>query len=147
MRIQQTSRISSTSGLDQSSSKQTSLLRNKRILTFESKERKKKRRKAGTVALRQIKYYQETTNLLLRCLPFERLVKEIAESLTSDGTQKYRWKLSALQVLQYAVESYLTALLEDTNKAAVHAKRVTIRPEDMRLVRDLRGTVNPNEIF
>lgn len=142
MRVQQ----ASSAKADLSSSTQRSVLKQKQLFTFESRERKRKR-KPGAVAIRQIKYYQETTNLLLRCSPFERLVKEIADSLTFDGATKYRWKLSAIQVLQYAVEAYLIALLEDTNKAAIHAKRVTIRPEDMRFIRDVRGTTNPHEKF
>lgn len=91
------------------------------------------------MAIRQIKYFQKTTDLLIRLLPFERLVKEIADGLSLDGQTKYRWKASAIHALQYAVEAYLVALLEDSNKAAIHAKRVTIRPEDLRIVRELRG--------
>lgn len=79
--------------------------------------------------------------------PFERLVKEVADGLTLDGQTKYRWKAAAINVLQIAIEAYLVALMEDTNKAAIHAKRVTIRPEDLHFVRQIRGRVNVNEMF
>lgn len=96
--------------------------------------------------MREIKYYQKTTDLLLRSLPFERLVRELGEGLNIRA-ESYRWNLAAIKVLQFATEAFLVALLEDTNKAAIHAKRITIRPEDMRLVRSIRGSVNPFEAF
>lgn len=99
------------------------------------------------IAIRQIKYYQNTTDLLLRLSPFQRLIKEIADQLVADSDIKYRWKASAIEALQCATEAYLVALMEDTNKAAIHAKRVTIRPEDLHLVRSVRGNVNVDEIF
>lgn len=119
----------------------------KQLKTFENQENKRKKRKPGTQAIRQIKYYQRTTDLLIRLLPFARLVKEIADEVTTSDSIKYRWKASAIQALQCAVETYLTALFEDVNKAAIHGKRVTIRPEDLHIVRTLRGRVNHNEIF
>jgi histone H3/H4 len=146
MRVLQAPSLTSTPKQNLSTATQRSILRKKQLTTFESQERKRRRRKPGTVALRQIKYYQQTTDLLIRLLPFARLVKEIADSLSVDAS-KYKWKASAIQALQYAVEAYLVALMEDTNKAAIHAKRVTIRPEDLHLVRDIRGGVNPNERF
>lgn len=147
MRVLQASSINTTNPNNVSTASQRSVLRKKQLHTFENQERKRRRRKPGTVALRQIKYYQKTTDLLIRLLPFERLVKEIADSLSIDGTTKYKWKASAIQALQCAVEAYLVALMEDTNKAAIHAKRVTIRPEDLHIVRDIRGRVSTNEIF
>ena len=138
--------------INQSHSSQASIphravLKRKQLHTFEDFERKRRRRKPGTVALRQIKHYQKSTELLIRLAPFERLVKEVADSLSIDGTTKYRWKVSAIQALQCAVEAYLIALMEDTNKAAIHAKRVTIRPEDLHIVRSIRGRVSADEAF
>lgn len=122
-------------------------MRRKQLNTFEHHEKKRRRRKPGAVALKQIKYYQKGTDPLIRLAPFHRLVREIAESLTSSTGTKYMWKLSALEALQCAVEAYIVALMEDTNKAAIHAKRITIRPEDIHIVRDIRGRVNPSELF
>ncbi|VDO75075.1 unnamed protein product [Heligmosomoides polygyrus] len=41
--------------------------------------------------------------------------------------------------VQEAAEVHLTSLCEDSNRAALHAKRVTIMPEDVNLVREIRG--------
>lgn len=139
MRVQQNSRPNNTSVHSR-----TIFRKKQQLQTFESFEKKRRRRKPGTVALREIKHYQETTSLLIRLLPFARLVKEIGASI---GITKFQWKASAIQILQIATEAYMTALFEDVNKTAIHAKRVTIRPEDLHLVRGLRGKVNPNEIF
>ena len=77
----------------------------------------------GTVALREIRRYQKSTELLIRKLPFQRLVREIAQDLKSD----LRFQSTAIQALQESAESYLVSLFEDTNRCAIHAKRVTIR--------------------
>lgn len=118
----------------------------KTLLTFES-QAKKKRRKPGQVVQKQIKYYRNTTALLLRVLPFARIVKEIGNALAPREFGKYLWKSSAIDVLRSAAEAYIVALFEDTNKAATHAKRVTIRPEDLHLIRDVRSRVCPNEML
>ncbi|RDB15877.1 histone H3.2 [Hypsizygus marmoreus] len=89
----------------------------------------------GTVALREIRRYQKTTELLIRKLPFQRLVREIAQAYRMD----LRFQSSALMALQEAAEAYLVKLFEDTNLAAIHAKRVTIQPKDLLLARKLRG--------
>ena len=89
----------------------------------------------GTVALREIRKYQKSTELLIRRLPFQRLVREIA--------QDYKWDLrfqaTAVMALQEAAEAYLVHLFEDTNLCALHAKRVTIQTKDMQLARRIRG--------
>ena len=81
----------------------------------------------GTVALREIRKYQKSTELLIRKLPFQRLVREIATEYKSD----LRFQSSAVLALQEASESYLVGLFEDTNLCAIHAKRVTIMPKHM----------------
>lgn len=141
MRVLQTS---STSTPNNVSAVNRSILR-KKMHTFEHHERKR-RRKPGTVALKQIKFYQKTTDLLIRLLPFSRICREIADTLALSEFSHYRWKKSAIEALQHAAETYLVSLFEDINKAAVHAKRVTIRPEDLHLVRSIRGRVNLNEM-
>lgn len=144
MRVQQTSTASTPNN---TSAVSRSIFRKKQLHTFENQEKKRRRRKPGTVALKQIKYYQRTTDLLIRLLPFARLVKEVADTLASEAIAKFKWKASAIEALQCAAETYLVALFEDTNKAAIHGKRVTIRPEDLHLVRNFRGRVNSNEVF
>jgi len=91
----------------------------------------------GTVALREIRRYQKSTNLLIRKAPFSRLVREIAvEEL---GLRDMRFQSIAILALQEASEAYLVHLFEDTNLCAIHAKRVTISVKDMQLARRIRG--------
>ena len=89
----------------------------------------------GTVALREIRKYQKSTELLIRKLPFQRLVREIAQDFKTD----LRFQSTAILALQEASESYLVGLFEDTNLCAIHAKRVTIMPKDIQLARRIRG--------
>ena len=89
----------------------------------------------GTVALREIRKYQKSTELLIRKLPFQRLVREIAQDFKSD----LKFQGSAILALQESAEAYLVALFEDTNLCAIHAKRVTIMPKDIQLARRIRG--------
>ena len=97
--------------------------------------KKPHRYRPGTVALREIRKYQKSTELLIRKLPFQRLVREIAGAFKSD----LRFQSSAVLALQEASESYLVSLFEDTNLCAIHAKRVTIMPKDMQLAKRIRG--------
>ncbi|KAI0676282.1 hypothetical protein C8Q78DRAFT_8510 [Trametes maxima] len=89
--------------------------------------KKPHRFRPGTVALREIRRYQKSTELLIRKLPFQRLVREIAQDFKTD----LRFQSSAVMALQEASEAYLVSLFEDTNLAAIHAKRVTIQPKDL----------------
>ncbi|XBI28550.1 hypothetical protein VPH35_052752 [Triticum aestivum] len=97
--------------------------------------KKPHRFRPGTVALREIRKYQKSTELLIRKLPFQRLVREIAQDFKTD----LRFQSSAVSALQEAAEAYLVGLFEDTNLCAIHAKRVTIMPKDIQLARRIRG--------
>ena len=97
--------------------------------------KKTHRFRPGTVALREIRRYQKSTELLVRKLPFQRLVREIAQDFKTD----LRFQSSAVLALQEASESYMVGLFEDTNLCAIHAKRVTIMSKDMQLARRIRG--------
>jgi histone H3 len=101
----------------------------------EGNRKKPHRFRPGTVALREIRKYQKSTNLLIRKLPFQRLVREIAQ----DFKQELSFKSEAINALQEASEAYLVNLFEDSNLCAIHAKRVTILPKDMQLARRIRG--------
>ena len=98
--------------------------------------RRKRRARPGEKALREIRQYQGSSSLLLRRLPFARLVREIQYGMTR---QPYRWQGSAILALQEASEAHLVALFEDSNLCAIHGKRVTIMPKDMQLARRIRG--------
>lgn len=100
--------------------------------------KKPHRWRPGTVALREIRQYQQSTHLLIRKLPFQRLVREIAQEFTPYGEQ-LRFQISAIAALQEAAEAYLVGLFEDTNLCAIHAKRTTIMPKDLQLARRIRG--------
>ena len=99
--------------------------------------RRPHRYRPGTVALRQIRKYQKSTELLIRKLPFQRLVREVAQDYKCD----LRFQSIAIMALQEAAEAYLVGIMEDTNLCALHAKRVTIMPKDMQLARRIRGSM------
>ena len=96
---------------------------------------KPSRFRPDTVALREIRKYQKSTELLIRKLPFQRMVREIAQDFKTD----LRFQSQAVLALQEASEAYLVGLFEDTNLVAIHAKRVTIMPKDIQLARRIRG--------
>ena len=102
---------------------------------IQSNLKKPHRYRPGTVALREIRKYQKSTELLIRKLPFQRVVREIAQQFKSD----LRFQSQAVLALQEASEAYLVGLFEDTNLCAIHAKRVTIMPKDMQLAKRIRG--------
>ena len=104
--------------------------------------RKPHRYRPGTVALKEIRRYQKSMELLIRKLPFQRLVQEISadsEVITSPLCGKVRFQSAAVMALQEAAEAYLVGLFEDTNLCTIHAKRVTIMPKDIQLARRIRG--------
>ena len=88
--------------------------------------------------MREIRKYQKSTDLLVRKLPFQRLVREIAQEFKTD----LRFQSSAVLALQEAAEAYMVGLFEDTNLCAIHAKRVTIMPKDIQLAKRIRGEKN-----
>ncbi len=96
--------------------------------------KKPHRYRPGTVALREIRKYQKSTEFLIRKAPFQRLVREITQGHKGD----LRFQSSALGASQEASEAYLVGLFEDTNLCAIHAKRVTIMPKDIQLTRRIR---------
>ena len=108
-----------------SSKKNLSVVDSKKIHRF----------RPGTVALREIRKYQKSTELLIHRLPFQRLVRELAQDFRND----LRFQSSAVLALQEASEAYLVGLFEDTNLCAIHAKRVTIMPKDILLAKKIRG--------
>lgn len=97
--------------------------------------KKPHRYRPGTVALREIRKYQKSTELLIRKLPFQRLVRQIAQNFKQD----LKFQSTAILTLQEAAEAYLVNLFEDTNLCAIHANRVTIMRKDMWLARRIRG--------
>ena len=101
----------------------------------EIKMKKPYRYRPGTVALREIRKYQHSTQALVPKRSFQRLVRNI----TLKNYPGIRFQSSALAAMQEAAEAYLVGVFEDTNLCAIHAKRVTITPADMSLARRIRG--------
>ncbi|XP_006161684.1 histone H3.3-like [Tupaia chinensis] len=97
--------------------------------------KKPHRHRPGTVALHEIRRYQKSAELLIRKLPFQRLVREIAQDFKTD----LRFQSAAIGALQAASEAYLVCLLEDTKLCGIHAKRLTIMPKDIQLAHRIHG--------
>jgi len=100
---------------------------------------RKRKFRPGTKALREIRKYQRSSDLLIPAMPFSRLIREIVQSVLGYNTPELRFQSAALMALQEAAEAYLVTLFEDTVLCAIHAKRVTIMPRDMQLARRIRG--------
>jgi histone H3 len=93
------------------------------------------RYRPGSRALRDIRKYQKSTELLIKKLPFQRLIRQIGQDFNID----LRFQSNALLALQEASEAYLVDLFEDTNLCAIHANRVTIQKKDIQLAQRIRG--------
>ena len=102
---------------------------------MQGRQVKPHRYRAGTVALMDIRHFQKTSALLIRKLPFQRLVREIAQDFKTD----LRFQSAAILCLQETAEAYLVRLFDDANLCAIHARRVTIMPKDILLARRIRG--------
>ncbi len=107
----------------------------RKSLPSAGEEKKKRRFRPGTVALQEIRKYQKSTELLIRKLPFQRLVREVAQDIKTD----VRFDSLSILAIQEAAEAYLASLFEDANLCAIHAKRITIQPKDIQLARRIRG--------
>ncbi|KAH0787353.1 histone H3-1 [Histomonas meleagridis] len=112
----------------------------KHRIPTQSKEQKQKKKRftPGNKWQYEIRKYQRSTDLLIRKLPFARLVKEIS---TEMSTREFRWSVNAVEALQEASESFLVGLLEDGLLCAIHAKRVTLMRKDVQLAQRIRGRI------
>jgi len=95
----------------------------------------RRRYRPGQKAIREIRKYQMSTELLLRKLPFSRLVREITEKISP---VPIRFQAIAMECLQTATETYIIQLFEDANQCTIHAKRVTLFPKDVQLALRIR---------
>ena len=91
-----------------------------------------------------ISHYQKSTELLIRKLPFQRLVREITDDVIKSHFSVYensglRFQSTAIGALHEAIEHYLISLFKDVNLCTIHAKRVTVMPKDVQLARKIRG--------
>ena len=93
--------------------------------------KKPHRYRPGTVALREIRKYQKSTELLIKKSPFQRLVREVAQDYKTD----LKFQGSAVLALQESAESFLVGRFEDATLCTIHAKRVTLSIKDMQLAK------------
>ena len=100
------------------------------------KVKKTRKYQPGTVALREIQWFQKSTELFIRKLPFSQLVHEIAQEV---GKTDMHFQGSTIICLQEAAEAFLVGLMEDANLCTIHAKRVTIMPKDIQLALHIPG--------
>ncbi|KAL7157801.1 hypothetical protein ABFS83_02G101300 [Erythranthe nasuta] len=122
---------------------QSNLRRSPRTIATPTKSDGKKvqrRRKPGTVALREIRKYQKTCNLLIPAAPFIRTVREISFHYAPSIA---RWQAEALVVIQEAAEDYIVELFGEAVLCAIHAKRVTLMKKDFELARRIGGKGRP----
>ena len=102
---------------------------------LQGRQVKPHRYRAGTVALQDICHFQKSSALLIQKLPFQRLVREIAQDFNTDP----QFQSAVILCLQEAAEAYLVRLFDDANLCAIHARQVTIMPKDILLARRIRG--------
>ena len=103
--------------------------------------KKPHRYRPGSRALMDIRKYQKSTDFLIRKRPFGRLVREITEDIVKEKSlpHEFRYQYAAMVALQEASEAYLVQLFEESQYLAIHAKRITLKAEDIRLARRIRG--------
>ena len=111
--------------------------------------KKPHRYRPGMVALREIRRYQKSTECLIKRSPFQKLIREISQEyrVCPDGPEtpsvQVCFQSTAIAALQEAAENFIVGLFEDVNLLAVHAKRVTVMPRDIRLALRIRGDHYP----
>ena len=95
----------------------------------------RERYKEGCKGLKEIQKYQKGADLLIRRVPFQRLVREIVQK------RREGLKLQSLAVLalQEAGEAFIVGLMEQANLCTIQAKWVTIMPRDIQLACKIRG--------
>ena len=94
------------------------------------------RYRPGTVALREIRKYQKSSELLIKKLPFSRLVRVLAQDVKTD----LNFQGSAILALQEAAEMFLVKLFEDAYLCTIHKKRVTLDCKDLQLAKRIYRT-------
>lgn len=104
--------------------------------------KKKRRFRSGMRALQQIRKLQKGTEFLIRRLPFQRLIREIAQNYSIPGAanEGVRWQASAINALQEASEAYLIAIFSTSYLLTLFAKRNTLGPKEFGLALKIAGS-------
>ena len=95
-------------------------------------QQKKRKYRPGTRALMEILHYQKSVEFLIRKLPFQRVVWEVAQNL--GAIDDLRFTPDTIFTLQEASEVFLVNLMEDSNLYMIHHGRITITLKDYHLV-------------
>ena len=99
-----------------------------------------RRYRPGTVALREIIRYQKSTELLIRKLPFQRLLREISQEVCLEkGISNVKYQSTAILALQEAAEDFLVRMFSQVNDIAICGKLVTIQDKHVQLWKRLFG--------
>lgn len=98
--------------------------------------RKPHKFRPGTVALKNIRYYQRKPGFVIPVASFQRLVREVAQ----DYKTNLRFSEEALRLLQYYIEAKLHDIFNDAVVSAIHARRQTVQPKDIQLARYIRNS-------
>ena len=105
--------------------------------------RKPRRFRPGTVALREIVRYQKSTELLIRKIPFQRLLREISQEVCLEkGIPNVKYQSTAILALQEASEAFLVRMFDQVNDIAICGKLVTIQHKHVQLWKRLFGYDN-----
>ncbi len=99
--------------------------------------RKPHRWRPGTVAAREIRKFQKTTDLFIRKAPFQHLVQEIIQDMSRKSD--LQMQSTALLALQEAVEYFMVDVFNNTNLCVLHGKRKTIMVKDLVLACCIQG--------
>jgi histone H3/H4 len=94
-------------------------------------EMKRRKSRPGTTVKKEIKKYQNSTELLIKRATFRRLVKEIV----GQNTTGILIQANAIQALQEAAEAHLVELFQQANIYAQHAQRMTVMQKDFELAK------------
>jgi histone H3 len=97
----------------------------------------KHRYRPGTVALREVRFYQKSTKPLMRKRPFSLRVRESGQLILATA----RFERQAVEAMQEITEAYMVRLIEDAMLCAIHAKRVTLMAKDLVLARRIRENI------
>ena len=102
--------------------------------------------KYSTIAIRMIRKYQKSTQLLIPKLCFQGIVREITASFSRHGVRFY-WTRLAMLALQEATEAKIVKLFDQAQRLAIHAGRETINDVDIRLALRIGGdrSLHPNK--
>ncbi|PAV89882.1 hypothetical protein WR25_12153 [Diploscapter pachys] len=89
----------------------------------------------GVLALREIRKFQKTSDLIIPRAPFYKVVRDITTKFGTD----LRFQGLALECLHEAAEHYLVGLFEEVNLRAIFERHIIDMPKDIDLVRRIRG--------